>query len=95
MELELPREGSLGSSESALIVGGRRLLPNATWGGAGGGPQHLVDLLSPIQPREDTVVPQGRARLEEAITAKPPGASGKHWLVFPSDVLGTVNTLLP
>lgn len=61
------------------------------------GPQHLVDVSSPIQPLEDSVVPQGRARIEGAITAKPPGTSDDTGWHFPSasGVLGTLNALLP
>lgn len=47
------------------------------------GPQHLVELSFPNQPLEDTVVPQGRARIEGAITAKPPGASDNTGWHFP------------
>lgn len=61
------------------------------------GPQHLVELSFPIQPLEDTVVPQGRAGMEGAITAKPPGASDDTGWHFQSasGVLGTLNMLLP
>lgn len=65
------------------------------WGGTGARRWHLEDLSFPIRPLEDTVVPQGRARLEGASTAEQAGASDDaswHFLSA-SSVLGTLNTV--